>query len=95
MGLVRFDGSETPTGTNFNGPENVGIDGSGGLYVVDRLNRRVLRYDMAGNFVVQVDTEPNSDGQSLLDPTAVGVDDSLAYVADMGRGQVIRFKRRP
>jgi DNA-binding beta-propeller fold protein YncE len=95
VGLLRLDGSETPTGTNFNGPENVAIDGSGGLYVVDRLNRRVLRYDMAGNFVVQVDEEPNADGQSLLDPTAVGVDDSLAYVADMGRGQVIRFKRRP
>lgn len=94
VGLLRLDGSETPTGTNFNGPENVAIDGSGDLYIVDRLNRRVLRYDMAGNFLVQVDTEPNVDGQSLLDPTAVGVDDSLAYVADMGRGQVIRFKRR-
>jgi len=95
LGLLKLDGSETPTGTNFNGPENVAIDGSGGLYIVDRLNRRVLRYDMAGNFVVQVDTEPNADGQSLLDPIAVGVDDSLAYVGDMGRGQVIRFKRRP
>jgi hypothetical protein len=95
LGLLRLDGSETPTGTNFNGPENVAIDGSGGLYVVDRLNRRVLRYDLAGNFVVQVDEEPNADGLPLLDPTAVGVDDSLAYIADPGRAQVIRFKRRP
>ena len=95
VGLVKMDGSETPTGTNFNGPEGVAIDESGDLYIVDRLNLRVLRYDGNGNFLVQVNTEPNADGQSLLDPVAVGVNDSMAYVADPGRGQVIRFKRRP
>ncbi len=95
VGLVKMDGSETPTGTNFSGPENVGVDDSGDLYIVDRLNQRVLRYDGNGNFVVQVNTEPNADGQALLDPVAVGVNDSVAYVADPGRGQVIRYKRRP
>ena len=25
----------------------------------------------------------------------VAVDDSLAYIADRGRGQIIRYKRRP
>ena len=94
QGLLKLDGGETPTGTNFNGPEDVAVDGSGDLYVVDRLNRRVLRYDLRGAFVVQVNTEANADGLPLLDPVAVGVDDSLAYVADPGRGQVIRFKRR-
>src|SRR5262249_24972720 len=62
VGLVKMDGSETPTGTNFNGPENVAIDDSGDLYIVDRLNQRVLRYDGYGNFVVQINTEPNADG---------------------------------
>jgi hypothetical protein len=95
VGLVKMDGSETPTGTNFNSPENVAIDESGDLYIVDRQNRRVLRYDGNGNFIVQVNTEPNADGQTLLDPVAVGVNDSMAYVADAGRAQVIRFKRRP
>jgi NHL repeat len=95
VGLVKMDGSETPTGTDFYSPEGVAVDESGDLYIVDRLNRRVLRYDGQGNFVVQVDTEPNADGQSTLDPIAVGVNDSVAYVADPGRGQVIRFKRRP
>jgi len=93
-GLVRMDGSETPTGTNFNSPENVAVDGSGDLYVVDRLNQRVLRYDGAGNYVVTVNTELNADGLPLLDPVAVGVNDSIAYVGDAGRSQVIRYKRR-
>jgi len=94
-GLLKLDGSETPTGTNFNEPQGVAVDGSGDLYIVDRLNRRVLRYLPDGSYDVLINTELNSDGQPLLDPVAVGVDDSLAYVADPGRGQVIRYKRRP
>lgn len=94
VGLLKLDGSETPTGTNFNGPQGVAVDASGYLYIVDRLNQRVLRYDHQGNYIQIVNVEKNSDNQSLLDPIAVGVDDSLAYVADFGRSQVIRFKRR-
>jgi sugar lactone lactonase YvrE len=95
LGISRMDGSETPTGTSFNSPEGVAVDESGYLYVVDRLNQRVLRYDTNGNYVQDVNVEKNEDNLPLLDPVAVGVDDSLAYVADLGRGQVIRFKRRP
>jgi hypothetical protein len=95
VGLVKMDGSETPTGTNFNSPVNVAVDAGGDLYIVDRLNQRVLRYDSGGNYVVTVNTELNADGQPLLDPIAVGVNDSVAYVGDVGRGQVIRYKRRP
>jgi hypothetical protein len=59
------------------------------------LNQRVLRYDGNGNYVVTLNTELNADGQPLLDPVAVGVNDSIAYVGDAGRAQVIRYKRRP
>jgi hypothetical protein len=94
VGLATVDGSETPTGTSFNSPVNVAIDGSGNLYVIDRLNQRVLRYTNYGEYVQDVNVEKNSDGLGLDDPIALGVDDSLAYVADFGRGQVIRYKRR-
>jgi hypothetical protein len=94
VGVTTVDGSETPTGTSFNGPQNVAVDESGFLYIVDRLNRRVLRYDTYGGYIQEVNVEKNSDDLPLLDPIAIGVDDSLAYVADFGRGQVIRFKRR-
>ena len=70
------------------------MDAAGYLYIVDRLNQRVLRYFRDGTYVQDVNVEKNSDNQSLLDPVAIGVDDSLAYVADFGRGQVIRYKRR-
>jgi hypothetical protein len=95
LGFVKLDGSETPTGTSFNAPQGVAVDAAGYLYVVDRQNQRVLRYSPNGAYVQEVNVEKNSDNQSLLDPVAVGVDDSLAYVADLGRGQVIRYKRRP
>ena len=95
VGITKVDGSETPTGTAFHSPEGVAVDRQGYLYVVDRLNKRVLRYDQFGRYIQDVNVENNSDGLPLQDPIAVGVDDSLAYVVDKGRGQVIRYKRRP
>jgi sugar lactone lactonase YvrE len=95
LGFVKLDGSETPTGTSFNGPQGVAMDAAGYLYIVDRQNQRVLRYFRDGTYIQDVNVEKNSDNQWLLDPVAVGVDDSLAYVADFGRSQVIRCKRRP
>lgn len=93
VGFVKFDGRETEV--NFDSPEAVAMDLQAFMYVVDRNNRRVVRYDSNGNFIQQVNVENNTDGLPLLDPIAVGVDDSLAYIADRGRGQVIRYKRRP
>ncbi|HTQ41869.1 MAG TPA: hypothetical protein VMI75_03860 [Polyangiaceae bacterium] len=95
LGFAQMDGSETPTGTAFNAPTNVAMDASGYLYVIDEGNQRVLRYDSYGTYVQMVNIENNSDGLPLLDPIAVAVDDSTAYVADHARSQVIRYKRRP
>ncbi len=92
-GLVRVDGQAT--GANLNHPEGVAADLAGFFYIVDRDNRRVLRYSLTGEFIQRVDVEANADGAPLLDPVSVAVDDSLAYVADRGRAQIIRFRRRP
>lgn len=93
VGYLGMDGNET--GANFEGPTDVAADLAGFLYVVDGTNRRVLRYSPAGEYVQLLNVEPNADGLDLLDPVSVGVDDSVAYIADRGRGQVIRYKRRP
>ncbi|MFN8587706.1 MAG: hypothetical protein U0704_07860 [Candidatus Eisenbacteria bacterium] len=94
LGLVQTDGSTT--GSNFVQPTDVTADLAGFFYVVDRGNRRVLRFDVnSGEYIQRVDNEPNAQSEELLDPVAVAVDDSLAYIADRGRGKVIRFKRRP
>lgn len=92
VSAVRVDGQAT--GANFNQPEAVAADLAGFFYIVDRGNRRVLRYDLTGEFIQRVDVEVNADGLPLLDPVGIAVDDSLAYVADRGRGQVIRYRRR-
>lgn len=91
--IVRTDGSVT--GATFNHPEAVAADRADFFYVVDRENRRVLRFSTSGEFIQRVDTEPNADGLPLLDPVSIAVDDSLAYIADRGRAQIIRYKRRP
>ena len=93
MPIVRTDGSVT--GATFNAPEAVAADRNDHFYVVDRENRRVLRFHISGEFIQRVDTEANADGLPLLDPTSIAVDDSLAYIADRGRGQIVRYKRRP
>ena len=92
--LLKVDGQET--GAIFNHPEGVAADLAGFFYVVDRDNKRVLRYsEVPATYVQRVDVELNSDALPLLDPIGIAVDDSLAYVGDRGRGQIIRFKRRP
>jgi hypothetical protein len=92
--FLKVDGAET--GASFNHPEAIAADQAGFFYVVDRDNKRVLRYSVnPATFVQRVDVETNSDGLPLLDPIGIAVDDSLAYIGDRGRGQIIRYKRRP
>lgn len=92
--FLKVDGSET--GATFNHPEGIAADLAGFFYVVDRDNQRVLRYSASpATYVQRVDMEANSDGLPLQDPVRIAVDDSLAYIADRGRGQIIRYKRRP
>lgn len=88
-----LDGNES--GSNLDHPSDVAVDLLGFLYVVDPPNRRVLRFAPSGEYERLVNLEPNSDNLPLLDPVSVGVDDSVAYIADRGRGEVIRYKRRP
>jgi hypothetical protein len=93
VSIVRVDGQAT--GANMDHPESVTADLAGFFYMVDRDNRRVLRYDLSGNYIQRVDVELNSDALPLLDPVSIAVDDSLAYVADRGRGEIVRYRRRP
>lgn len=93
VSLVRVDGQAT--GANLNHPESVTADLAGFFYLVDRDNRRVLRYDLNGEYIQRVDVELNADALPLLDPISIAADDSLAYVADRGRSEIVRYRRRP
>ena len=79
------------------GPIDVAADLAGYFYFVDSGNNRVLRFQDTGGGareVQRVDVEPNEDRLPLLAPVAIGADDSLAYVADRGRAQVLYLQRR-
>jgi len=89
--VLRVDGQET--GASFNHPEAVAVDLAGFFYVVDRDNKRVLRFsESPAQFVQRVDTDKRT--HPLADPVGIAVDDSLAYVADFGLGEIVRYKRQ-
>ncbi len=75
-------------------PPDMVADDLGFIYVVDRGNRRVLRYDDLGTYVQKVNIELDLDDDSLHVPIAVSVDDSLAYVADHLTGKISAYKKR-
>jgi DNA-binding beta-propeller fold protein YncE len=75
-------------------PVDVYTDLAGYVYVVDQGNQRVLRFAPDKSYVQRVDFETDQQQQHVLTPTAVAADDSLAYVADPGRSEVLRLKRR-
>ena len=78
----------------FNEPAGITIDADGNLYVVDRLNHRVQKFDADGQFVAMVGEEGSDFGQfhdpttddpafSTDGPWGVGTDaDGNVYIAD-------------
>ncbi len=96
---VNSDGGDAPAMASaedlpIEKPLDVYSDLQGFTYVVDEGNQRVLRFDVDKSYVQRVDLEPNDQQVHVVDPVAVAADDTLAYVADRGRNEVIRFKRR-
>ncbi|HEY2954730.1 MAG TPA: hypothetical protein VGK89_05735 [Candidatus Eisenbacteria bacterium] len=79
-------------------PLDVNVDQAGFVYVVDSGNRRVMRYDPAGDCVQRVDIEPDRHQQRLVAPVAVAadvIDDrDFVYVADAGAGEIVVYRRR-
>ena len=84
----------TQSGTPISLPPDVTADDLGFIYVVDRGNRRVLRFDALGQYEQKVNLELDMDQDSLHVPIAVSADDSLTYVADWMTGKVSSYKKR-
>ena len=84
----------TQSGTPIAVPPDMTADDLGFMYLIDRGNRRVLRFDELGDFVQKVNIELDLDSDSLKVPIAVSVDDTLAYVADNLTGKVSAYKKR-
>ena len=92
---VIGQGEEGHTGGSANGelagPSGVAIDQStGDVYVVDKGNNRVERYEASGGYLSQFNGGP---GHTLSEPSAVAVDQNTGdvYVADTGHNAVDKF----
>jgi hypothetical protein len=75
-------------------PVDVSVDSAGYVYVADFGNQRVLRYSPEGDFVQRVDIEPDAAGERVMSPIAVAADNEQVFVADPGRSEVVRYRRR-
>ncbi|MDR2783964.1 MAG: NHL repeat-containing protein [Treponema sp.] len=79
----------------FVGPQNLAVDESGYLYVVDYGNRRVSKFDPDGAFVLSFGRQTvSASGEAfggLLSPTGIAAKDGRVYVADNTSNQIYLF----
>jgi hypothetical protein len=69
--LSSFGGAGTAPGKT-EGPTGAAVEANGNVLVVDKTNKRVMRYDKNGVFLNQFGTVGTGDGQ-FNDPTAIAV----------------------
>jgi sugar lactone lactonase YvrE len=103
---TNFTTNTAGTGaTSLNYPSSIAVDGSGGLYVADTLNNRVL-YFPRGSFTADAvygqgaagtdftDNTPTTSATGLNYPEGVAVDGNGGlYVADEGNNRILHFPR--
>ena len=68
------------------GPQYLAADERGYLYVSDWGNRRVSKFDLAGNFILSM-----GDNRTLGTPSGVAVVGTRIYVSDHSRGRIVVF----
>jgi sugar lactone lactonase YvrE len=89
-----FDRKWGSTGTGngqFDVPGAVAIDGAGNVFVADRDNDRIQRFDADGTFVLAWGTSGTGNGQ-FDTPRGIAVDDSgSVYVADSDNNRIQKF----
>lgn len=77
----------------FHNPEGVAVDLSGNVYVADRGNGRIQKFDSDGIFISQWDTSATfTEPDQLSDPTGIAIDGAgFVYVADGDNDQIVKF----
>jgi streptogramin lyase len=103
LSFVAVDGDDaaaaamTPAGGAGKGagqlerPMGVSTAPDGSVYVVDRLNNRVVKYDSKGKFVLQFGSTGAAEGQ-FNDPRGIDVaPNGTVWVADLGNDRIQAF----
>jgi len=79
------------TESGFDSPSGIAIDGNDNLYVVDRNNHRIVKFDAYGNYLTQWGVIGSEDGEFQY-PHRVAVDSSgFVYVTDRGNKRIQKF----
>jgi DNA-binding beta-propeller fold protein YncE len=81
------------------GPQNLALDEEGYLYVVDYGNRRIVKFDPAGDFIVSFGGrraigETGVSGAAfpgLLSPTGIAAGNGRIFVVESSSGQIFSF----
>jgi tripartite motif-containing protein 71 len=72
-------------------PQGVAVDKSGMVFVLDRDNKQVIKYNNVGKFIRQFGNKGSGDGQFTL-PRGIAVDPSgNVFVADFVNGNIQKF----
>ncbi len=88
-GIFRFGGSGTGEGELL-GPQFITDDGKGYIYVTDQGNRRVVKFDYEGNYVLSFGRRSRSFG-GFHEPTGIFHYGGRLYVTDKLRGEMAVF----
>ncbi|MDR1971157.1 MAG: NHL repeat-containing protein [Treponema sp.] len=82
---LSYIGSKGLGDGNLLGPQNLTVDEDGYLYVVDYGNRRVVKFDPEGNFILSFGGAQRNQGElfpGFRSPTGVAAREGLVYTAD-------------
>ena len=94
LGSYVYDGQWGVNGSGagqFKEPSDVAADSSGNVYVSDRNNHRIQKFDSEGFFLAQWGGMGSGDGQFVL-PEGIATDSAgNVYVADRGNNRVQKF----
>jgi DNA-binding beta-propeller fold protein YncE len=77
----KYIGEKGLKAGQFSGPQNLTIDDSGYLYVVDFGNKRIAKYDPDGKFIVAFG-QRSGQFQGLQSPTGIAARNNKIYAAD-------------
>jgi len=75
----------------FDSPRNVGVDSAGNVYVADRLNDRIQKFDNDGEFLAAWGMTGTDDGEFDQPAGVAGDAFGNVYVADSVNHRVQKF----
>lgn len=90
--IGRSDEASGSGDGELNTPIDVALDGDGSIFIVDRGNNRVQKFDSAGGFISKFGTTGSGDN-NLNNPGGIAVDASNdIYVTDTGNNRVVKYE---